>query len=168
MPRSTTSSAAEIRRVGIDDLDALVDIYLSSARYHAAIDPDRFRVPERGAARERLGRFVSGEGGVDEYVAAVVDGQLVGSATIALEDRPQAGAMAPPVVAAEIGVAVLDAWRGRGIGTRLIRHLESWAADRDAEWIVLDVSAANVDAARLYERLGYRLDRRRLSRRLER
>jgi ribosomal protein S18 acetylase RimI-like enzyme len=155
-----------IRPVEPADLDALVDIYLSSARHHAAIDPDWFHVPERDAVRERLERFASGTGGVDAYVGAVVDGSLVGSATIAIADKPHRGNMGRPLEVAEMGVAVLEEWRGRGIGTKLIRHLEAWAAERGVEWLILEVADANPGATRLYERLGYELDRRRLRRRL--
>ncbi|HEX7222486.1 MAG TPA: hypothetical protein VF231_04510, partial [Candidatus Limnocylindrales bacterium] len=64
-----------IRPVQPADLDVLVDIYLSSARHHARIDPEWFHVPDPDAVRERLERFASGTGGVDAYVAAIVDGR---------------------------------------------------------------------------------------------
>ncbi len=155
-----------IRPVQPADLDVLVDIYLSSARHHARIDPDWFHVPEPDAVRERLERFASGTGGVDAYVGAIVDGHLVGSATIAIADKPHPGNMGRHLDVAEIGVAVLEEWRGRGVGTSLIRHLEAWAAERGVEWLILEVADANPRATRLYERLGYELDRRRLRRRI--
>jgi len=59
------------------------------------------------------------------------------------------------VPSAELGIAVLDGWRGQGIGRRLIEHLETWAAERGVERITLTVSETNDGAIRLYHHLGY-------------
>ena len=66
------------------------------------------------------------------------------------------GNMIRSVPTAEFGVPVVEAWRGRGIGSALIRHLERWAAERGVERMVLNVSDANEGAIRLYHALGYR------------
>jgi GNAT superfamily N-acetyltransferase len=152
---AATEPAVTIRSVTIDDLDALVDIYLAGARRHAEMDPDAYRVPERADCAVRLRRRVENLGDSSAYVAAVVDGQLAGSATADVADLPHPGAMARPIRTAELGIAVLEAWRGRGLGHRLIGHLEAWAADRGVERMILEVSAANDGAIRLYHELGY-------------
>src|SRR5436305_1016173 len=94
--------AVEIRHATRDDLDALVDIYLAGARHHAAIDPAAFRVPERADVAVRLGRRLDASGPDHAYVAAVVAGQLVGSATMDI-DVPHPGAMYRPIRSAELG-----------------------------------------------------------------
>src|SRR5215216_3428770 len=91
-PRSTTrrsrpvaSPAVDdvaIRPVGDADLEGLVDIYLAGARHHAAIDPDAFRVPDREDVVVRLQRRLDNAGADHAYLAAIVDGRLVGSATM--------------------------------------------------------------------------------------
>lgn len=53
---------------------------------------------------------------------------------------------------ASIGVA--EAYRGRGIGSRLLAHAESHFRPR-ARHMFLCVSSFNQSARRLYERLGY-------------
>ncbi len=53
------------------------------------------------------------------------------------------------------GVSTAKAWRGRGVGTRLIRALIAWAPERGFRRIALEVFANNPDAVRLYERLGF-------------
>jgi GNAT superfamily N-acetyltransferase len=146
----------EIRPVTLDDLEVLIDIYLDTARHHAAIDPEVFRVPERDDVAVRLRRRIEGRDDTFEYVAALIDGQMVGSATIGLDDPPHSGSMSRPVRSAEFGVSVVEGWRGRGIGRALIGHLEAWAIARGAERIILNVSEANADAIRLYHDLGYR------------
>jgi ribosomal protein S18 acetylase RimI-like enzyme len=150
-----TTATIEIRPVTADDLDALTEVYLAGARHHAAIDPDGFRVPDPGAVRVRLGRRVAARGPAHEYVAAIVDGAMAGSATMDIEDEPDPGSMARPVVSAELGIAVLEGYRGQGIGGRLITHLEEWAASRGAERIILQVTSTNDGAIALYHRLGY-------------
>ncbi len=145
----------EIRPVTPDDLEPLIDIYLDTAVHHATIDPQRFRVPEREAVAERLGRRIDARGESAEYLAAIVDGTMAGSGTVDVADPIHPGNMARPIPTAEFGVSVLVDWRGRGIGRALIGHLEAWAADRGIEQMILSVSEANVDAIRLYRELGY-------------
>ena len=146
----------EIRPVTPDDLEVLIDIYLDTAIHHAAIDPEVWRVPTRDDVAERLRPRVFGRGATSEYVAAIVDGELAGSASVHLEDPPSAGNMLRGVPTAEFGVSVLERFRGRGIGRALIEHLEAWAAAHGAERMILNVSEANEGAIRLYHELGYR------------
>jgi GNAT superfamily N-acetyltransferase len=149
-------AAVTIRPVTIDDLDVLIDIYLDTAIHHAAIDPEWFHVPARADVAARLRGRIDGRGEAGEYVAAMLDGRMVGSATIFVEDPPHPGSMMRPIPTAEFGVSVVDGYRGRGIGRALIASLETWAADHGVERIILNVAEANVDAIRLYHALGYR------------
>jgi GNAT superfamily N-acetyltransferase len=145
-----------IRPVTHDDLEVLIDIYLDTAIHHATIDPEAFHVPARADVAVRLRRRIDGRGTTGEYVAAMLEGQMVGSASIDIEDPPSPGSMMRPVRSAEFGVSVLDGWRGRGIGRALIGHLEGWAAAHGIDRVVLNVSDANSGAIRLYHALGYR------------
>jgi GNAT superfamily N-acetyltransferase len=145
----------EIRPVTVDDLETLIEIYLDTARHHAAIDPEAFHVPSREAVAVRLRRRIDGRGLTGEYVAAMLDGVMVGSASIDLADPPSAGSMMRPIPTAEFGVSVVEGQRGQGIGRTLIAHLEEWAAGRGVERMVLNVAEANTDAIRLYHALGY-------------
>jgi GNAT superfamily N-acetyltransferase len=144
----------EIRPVTLDDLEVLIDIYLDTATHHAAIDPEVFRVPSRADAGERLRRRIEARGPTAEYVAAIVDGRMAGSASVDV-----AGSLHPmmrTVVTAECGVSVLDGFRGRGIGRALIDHVERWAAKHGVERMILTVAEGNDGAIRLYRELGYR------------
>ena len=145
----------EIRPVTVDDLEVLIDIYLDTARHHAAIDPDAFHVPSREAVAVRLRRRIDGRGTTGEYVAAMLDGVMVGSASIDLADPPSSGSMMRPIPSAEFGVSVVAGHRGQGIGRALIAHVEAWAAGRGVERMILTVAEANADAIRLYHALGY-------------
>ena len=145
----------EIRAVTLDDLETLIDIYLDSARHHAALDPEAFHVPTRDAVAIRLRHRIVGRGTTGEYVAAMLDGVMVGSASLDLSDPPGPGSMMRPVPTAEFGVSVVDGHRGQGIGRALIAHLEDWAARRGIERMILTVAESNAGAIRLYHDLGY-------------
>jgi GNAT superfamily N-acetyltransferase len=151
----TTSSRPAVRPARSADLEALVEIYLSSARHHAAIDAAFYEIPDRAAATERLSRFVDRAGPDGAYLVAEVGGQVVGSLTIRRMDDPGPGSMIRGVPAAEVGVAVLDAARGSGVGRALMMAAEEWAAHAGIGRIFLDVNANNTDALRFYRRLGY-------------
>ena len=147
----------EIRPAALDDLDDLLDIYLSSAQHHVTLDPENYRVPEPDAAADRLRGILEDDGRTSGYLAAELDGRVVGSVSIVLLPPPTGGSMMAPVPSAEIGIAVMDDARDAGVGTALMDAAEAWAADRGVRVILLDMSARNADAQRFYERLGYQV-----------
>lgn len=68
-------------------------------------------------------------------------------------DDPAYGYVADDVP--EVAIAVVAAWRGKGVGDRLLRELAACAHEAGLGGLSLSVSNAN-PARRLYERLGYR------------
>jgi GNAT superfamily N-acetyltransferase len=148
-----------IRAATADDVEALADIYVSSARHHAALDPEFYAVPDRDAVATHLQQVLSAEGaGSVIRLVAEVDGRVVGAAEIELRFPGGAGSMLAPRLAASVGVAVLEDRRGGGIGSRLMESAEDRARERGATLMMLDASAANADALRFYEdRHGYHL-----------
>lgn len=52
-------------------------------------------------------------------------------------------------------VAVLPAWRGHGLGKRLMDALADIARERNCSMLTLDAYASNLPARAFYERLGY-------------
>ncbi|APW38919.1 GNAT family N-acetyltransferase [Rhodoferax koreense] len=52
-------------------------------------------------------------------------------------------------------VAVLSAYRGRGVGAQMLSLVEEMARERGACKLTLEVLQGNHGAARLYERLGF-------------
>lgn len=153
---SAAAPAVGLRPVTIDDLDVLIDIYLDTARHHAAIDPEVFHVPPRDLIETRLRRRVEGRGATGEYLAAIVEGRMAGSASVDLVDPPSAGSMLRPVRTAEFGVSVVEGFRGLGIGRQLIAACEEWATAHGVERMILTVAETNEGAIRLYHELGYR------------
>ena len=55
-----------------------------------------------------------------------------------------------------LGIAVVKDWRGRGVGTALLETLLKWAtAEPLIEKVCLEVFTTNVNAIRLYRKLGF-------------
>lgn len=144
-----------VRAATAADVDALAAVYLSSARHHAALDPGFYSIPDRAAVVARFVEQLRADEADAVELVAELSGVIVGSASIELRS-PSAASMLRLQRAASVGVAVLDNRRGRGIGSRLMEAAEDWAHERGAALAVLDASAANVEALRFYERLGYR------------
>jgi GNAT superfamily N-acetyltransferase len=137
------------------DVPALAEIYLSLARHHAALDPAAYRVPERAAVHARFAAELEAAEEEDLHLVAEVDGVVVGQLDAIGGRRRSPGSMRVPRASASIGIAVLDGWRGQGIGTALMRAAEDWARLRGLDVLDLDVATPNDDGRRLYERLGY-------------
>jgi len=151
----TTPDPVEIRHATSADLDALVDVYLSLAVHHAALAPAAYHVPEASAVRERFGLVVADTDPSNLHLVAIVEGLVVGQLDAWGEDLAGPGSTRRPLRAATIGIAVLEAWRGHGVGTALIEAAERWARDQDLDEVRMEVAIENDDARRLYERLGY-------------
>lgn len=128
----------EIRACTDDDLGALESVFTS---------PGRSRFHDRRLAEQRAGGCV--------YLIAWLDGVPVGHLNLrwlvsdpTVRSRVQCPEMNALGVARDV--------QNRGIGTALIEHAEQLCASRDVEVCVIGVDIPNVDARRLYERLGYR------------
>jgi aminoglycoside 6'-N-acetyltransferase len=154
---TATSAAFTIRPATDDDADAMTVLEHASAMHHAAIDPDRWRVPSLDdvAAHRRYWRETRPRD--EAFVAIADDGSVVGMVELWLKrPRPIRGVARIPRVEADLGIAVADGWRGRGAGTALLQAAEAWAREHGAERMSLDLDAGNSGALRLYERLGYK------------
>jgi RimJ/RimL family protein N-acetyltransferase len=55
----------------------------------------------------------------------------------------------------ELGMTVLEQYRMRGIGTRLLQSLLAWARSRGLSIVKLQVYSVNAPAIALYTRLGF-------------
>ncbi|MGH3318693.1 MAG: GNAT family N-acetyltransferase [Streptosporangiaceae bacterium] len=138
-----------------DDADELAHVYVSSARHHAGLDPGFYRVPDAAAVADRYRRTI----GVMEdcLLVAEADGRIVGSVWVRMMPPPSDASMMWPIASATLDVAVLDGYRGRGIGTTLMEGAERWAHEHGAQRVQFDAAAANEGALRWYRRrLGYR------------
>lgn len=142
-----------IRPATDDDFDAMVELDWSSAVYHVGLDPESYELPDREALASFLGQRLADAD--RQMLLAFVDGTVVGMVDIVVVDDPRPGSIIRPIRTADLGISVLEGWRRRGIGRALMAAAEESARRRGAGRMVLDMSAANVDALRFYRSLGY-------------
>ncbi|MFN3630364.1 MAG: GNAT family N-acetyltransferase [Casimicrobiaceae bacterium] len=139
-----------IRPAGELDAEAIAAIYASTGTArgmlkHLWLSPDVWR--ERLAQDTRTARV--------HLVAEVVRGawrRVVGSAAIVpVSDDPREKHVA------SLGIGVMDAWQGQGVGRALMKalldHADHWAHHARVE---LHVFADNRRAIALYESLGFK------------
>jgi RimJ/RimL family protein N-acetyltransferase len=129
------------------DDDALQRLYLSFS--------DRTRylyflagVPATQTWAERFAALSHPDGGRSAAVAAEVDGELVGFACF--RQGPRAD---PDDHTAEIGIALADAWQGRGLGGHLLTWLAREARRCDVTTLIAETAAENRRMIRLARRV---------------
>jgi aminoglycoside 6'-N-acetyltransferase len=151
------SDAFTIRPAVPEDEPALIEIQHSSGIHHATIDPDRWQMQSVEAAT-RSRRHWHRVGPRSEGLVAVADGRVVGMVELWLKRPQDPDGARTPHLKVDLGLAVAPDWRGRGVGSALMRAAEDWARAHGAERMVLDLAANNSGAQRLYERLGYEVE----------
>jgi aminoglycoside 6'-N-acetyltransferase len=161
------TAAFAIRPATAADAEAMVKLELASAIHHAALDPERWRVPPREAIAEYRQRRRAADPDGDALVAEA-DGVVIGMVEMLLRGFVgEPGGARLPLPSVDVGLSVAPEWRGRGVGAALMRAAEGWARERGATRVILDVAAANTGARRLYERLGYETHGLLMDRRLD-
>jgi RimJ/RimL family protein N-acetyltransferase len=90
------------------------------------------------------------------YLVAEADGFIIGNCT------GRGGRRIASAGTVGVGIAVHADWRGKGVGTALLRGLINWARRTGVIWrIELDVFTHNTHAIHVYEKLGFEIEGRR-------
>ena len=124
------SGETVIRRMNREDLDAVT-----------AIEEATFTIPwSRESFRQELERNVAAR-----YLVAETDGRVVGyaGAWIILDESHITN------------IAVLEAFRGRGIGKQLTKALLQYLSNLGASYATLEVRVSNERAQCLYRSMGF-------------
>ena len=143
-----TTDDIVIRHAVPDDAAALIE-YLNTIGGES--DNLTFGKDEFPIKPEQERAFIEGlaEKPHDCMIVAVKDGRIVGDATLAGHPRRMAHR-------AELGISVLKAEWGRGIGSRLMEALIEYAEQHGVELLNLEARADNEKAIHLYEKFGFR------------
>ncbi|MHB8510149.1 MAG: GNAT family N-acetyltransferase [Candidatus Dormibacteria bacterium] len=149
-----------VREATVDDAASLAAVYQESAVHHVRLDPSVYTMPESDRLELRYReRFGARPRDPDEWAILVAEfrGTVVGYIELRRRRPDGEPRMVRDQVSVETDIAVLDEYRGRGVGSQLVAAGEAWAVDHGADLILLDVHVANTDAIRFYQdRHGYR------------
>lgn len=121
------------------------------AVFEAVAAERRWIATEPPVDHERVDRAIAEALERDDRLRMVadVDGTVVGM----LGAEENAGIVS-------FGMAVAAAWRGRGVGSRLLEACLAWARERGAHKVTLQVWPHNSEAIGLYERYGFEVEGR--------
>ena len=162
-PKDPTLPPFRIRRAGPECIDALEPLWAAMLAHHETIAP-RALVDDIVGFRSRADAWARRRARYEEWFAdgcallhvaeSGPDG-LVGYALVRIV--PASAQLAVPEPAAELeSLSVARAFRGQGIGSRLIGAVHDDLRARGIEILGVTVFAGNDDAARLYARHGMR------------
>jgi ribosomal protein S18 acetylase RimI-like enzyme len=148
-------SALTVRAAEHDDLRTIAGLYLEVAADVVAREPSFRHVPD---AREVERRFQSRIAEPDRAVLVAVSGNTVVGFVDASLQRHEGGATyhrtGIDVYVEEL--IVTAAQRRRGVGTALMRAIETWGRNAEARMISLDTHLTNAAARGMYGAIGYR------------
>jgi ribosomal protein S18 acetylase RimI-like enzyme len=141
----------------LDDLDAIVEGWVTLAEEQRGHGSHLRAEPNSGAIRESLAQSVV----EDDVLVARDDGTVIGFVTFEIER----GRLEETVVRGVVPyLFVVPDRRNEGVGAELLEAAESRLLERGADVIALDVMAENEAARRFYRRHGYAPHRVRIER----
>lgn len=146
--------ATTCRKATPDDLPILCALGQILNRQHHAAQPDFYRDATTDLERDAPHWRPSLEDGLAAAFIAEQDGRPVGFITTRIV-KPASPLLADTVAGRIDSVAVMEGYRGQGIGRLLVKTAESWTIAQGARDLRLTVWDFNTDARRLYEALGY-------------
>ena len=108
---------------------------------------ERTLFPDYPWSQAQFKEEIAGIGTSREFLLALNEGSVIGYAGIMV--------VAAGVPADLLTIAVLPDFRGQGIAQSMLATLESWAQEKGATEVILEVDTKNEGAIRLYEFAGY-------------
>lgn len=136
----------KIRRAEADDCDAVYEMFTATTVYSGTL---QLPYPSREYWRRRLSENTD----TVYYLAAVIEGRIIGLAHVATFPRPRRKH------AGTIGISVHEAWQGKGVGKELMRAIVDLADNwLNLTRLELEVYADNEAAIRLYQRFGFEVE----------
>ena len=136
-----------------EDVAAAARLWMQSAEEHTAHDRVYETAPGAEKTMRRFLADVANSGYSFLFVAAEGD-RTVGF--ISGELRQGSPTFLPKTWASVDDVFVEPEYRNRGVGRALLQSVQSWAQERGADGITLQVAAANARGRKFYEDLGFR------------
>ncbi len=128
-------------------------LWMQSAKEHTAHDPIYATAADAERVMRRFLADLAGSSHSFLFVAVIGD-QTVGF--ISGELREGSPAFRPKTWASVDDVFVEPDHRNLGVGRALLESVKTWAKDKGADGVSLQVAAANERGRKFYEELGFR------------
>ena len=151
-----------IVKVGADRVDDFEPLARSLHAHHLTVDPAIPGIPPRdedGWWSIRRDRYAGWLAEPDAFALLAepdgVERAPVGYAVVSIHDADDSHRTGERFAELQ-SLAVLDGWRGAGIGSSLLRAVYAGLHRIGIEELAIAVLATNHDAMRLYEREGFR------------
>lgn len=152
-----------VRSAGPGDGADLARGWLDGCRYFAALDPERFQVPDDDGLAEWFEELLARPDSEDQvWLVAEVDGVVVGNVSAELHRPMDTAARQLLRFLGETrlfvsALSVEEAYQRRGVATRLMEAVEQWGRERGAVFASLDTWVHSEQSVPFYERrMGYR------------
>lgn len=143
-----------IRKGRREDAPAAARLWMQSAREHAAYDPVYATAPEAERTMRRFLADLASSSHSFLMVAVTANDEVVGF--VSGELREGSPTFHSKTWASVDDVFVTEDYRSLGVGRALIEDVKSWARERGAHGVSLQVAAANTRGRKFYEDLGFR------------
>jgi ribosomal protein S18 acetylase RimI-like enzyme len=164
-PRDSLDNSLHIRPATLNDRDAIERLLRQADALHCSLRPDLFQ-PVAGPSRpsELMAGII--ESPDSDYLLVEHSGAVIGVAEVSVMP-PASGPMFQRIRKASLTNLVVDeAWRGRGVGQRLLAAVKQWAAERDVDRVEVTVYSSNEAAVEFYAKAGFVAQLQRLELRL--
>jgi len=146
---------ATIRAATDDDRTGIIDCMIALQAYERSVEADRAD-PEAVAEPYVDDLLAKCRGGTAAILVAEADGRVVGWAGVVARHTSEDILERHREFAYITDLIVLEAYRGHGIGRRLLEGAEAHAASKGARRLRVGVLAANEGAHRVYAAAGFR------------
>ncbi len=147
-----------IRQALKSDFDQVGQVFTQENKFHAKLVPEIIQVAKPIMTHAWFDEKLSNPN--KALFVAEFGKEIVGVLLIEMMSSPDDPIFRPRTYAYLDEIAVVEKYRGRGIGQALMAKARAWALAQGASEIELNVWQVNVQAIQFYERLGYTTTRR--------
>ena len=147
-----------IRKALERDFDQVSIIFADENAFHSQLLPERFQIADPIMTPDWFKNILTNEN--KALLVAELDHRLLGLVLIALMTAPDDPIFKPRRYAYIEEVAVLEEYRGQGIGRQLMTKCHEWITAQGVKEVELFVWEDNPNAIRFYGQLGYQTVRR--------
>ena len=112
-------------------------------------------MPGPAPVRRYFEELLSGPGAGIVVLVAEVEGTVAGMTELVVRPEPPDHQISVPRLLAEVHTVILERFRGRGIGTALVKAAEQQAAERGVSGLIAPILTPNAEAVGFYSRAGF-------------